>query len=235
MATSRIALTYDPRTGGETVPADVTYWLKVTVGTDPEDLTTPAALDTCLVISKGSITTNEAIARVGSYDEIVDTLSPSYLPALPASVNYFESESLPADIQIGDVIRIPQGELPPRWVVYDYALTEYNATVDLVDLAHNRVRVATPFPVFGREIGFGVYRGAALVGSGTDGTANRDYTGLSGVYFRASEGITYYAKDLAAANSWRLAADSDAWALVKAYDTAEYSTAPETRIYEETT
>jgi len=233
MATSRIALTYDPRTNGET-GTNTTYWLKATVETDPTDLTTPAALDTCLVISKGSITDSESIARVGSYDEIVDDLSPDYLPALPLLVNYFESGSLPASILPGDIISIAQGELPSRWVIYEYAFTAYTAVVDALDpLNPNRVKVVTPFPAFGRSIGFSVYRGATLLGSGTDGTANRDYTGLPGVYFRASEGITYYAKDLAAANAWRVAADSDAWALVRAYDTAAYTTAAETKIYEE--
>lgn len=234
MATSRIALTYDPRTNGETGTA-TEYWLRVTVGTTPADLTTPTALDTCLVIQKGSITSPERVSRIGNYNEIVNTLSPSYLPALPLLVDYFESESLPADIQAGDEILIAQGNIPNRWQIYDYVVSEYIAevAVDGVDLANNRVKVVVPFPMFGENIGFAVYRGATLLGSGTDGTANRDYTGIYNTEFRASEGLTNYGSDLAAANAWRIAADSDAWALVRAYDTANYTTNPETRIYEE--
>lgn len=234
MATSRITLTYDPRTNGES-GSSTTYWLKVTVETSPEDITTPEGLTTCLVISRGSITTAERISRIGSYDEVLNAVSPPRLPLLPTTVNYFESESFPADIAVGDVIRIPQGELPDRWTIYEYARTQYDATVAEVDTTSSppsRVRVSTPFPTYGRSIGYSVLRAGEQVGSGTDGTANRNYT-TADEYFLASEGITNYGTDLAAANAWRLAAESDAWALVKAYDTAAYSTAPETRVYEE--
>jgi hypothetical protein len=229
MATSRIQITYEPKTDSD----KTNYFMRATVDTTVEGLTTPTALQTCLVVTPGSMDADERIRGVGTYAEIV---SGGVLLELPATVNYFESEAL-EDIAVGDVINIPAEQIPERWVVYELhpASTAYGATVLELDLSNQfRVKVATPFPAYGRGMSYTVRRGETIICQGSDGTANRDYSATPSVTaYRASTGLMTFEEDLAAAKAWRISADSDAWDLVKAYDNSTYeSGGAEVEVYE---
>lgn len=226
MATSRIQLTYEPRTNGLS-GTSTKYYIRVSVGLNQEGLTTPDALKTCLVITRGSSTADESLSRVGTYAEIVTTP----LPELPEDVDFFESEDLPSDIQVGDTVRITT--LPEEWSIYSLATVPFSTVVTAVDLINNRVQVATEFPAFANNLVYSILHVGNVIGTGSDGVANRDFSATpSAVEYRASIGYRNFDTDLTSAQAWRVAAESDAWDLVRAYDTSAYTTTPDTVIYE---
>lgn len=183
---------------------------------------TPAEIYDCLVINKGSASTDETIARVATFAEM------SSLPLLPTAVRTFSSPSLTlmpgGTPQIGDEITITQNPPPPIWqFIYGAAPSDKVYTVVAVN-SPTEVVVDQDFHAFGRNLVFDIQRPSPLfklVGK-TDGVANRDYTALIGTLFRARAHGDLW-EDYADAQNKYESLRAEAQALVDAYNTSEFT------------
>jgi hypothetical protein len=143
--------------------------------------------DSCLVIYRGDVSSDERIIRVA---EMVD-LTPTALLPLPSTVDRFSAASLiallPAGMQNGDIIKIYN--VPAIW---QYFFGETNGGTDYVvtdDTDPFDVVVSPVFPAFGRNLEFTITRGISFVVGGTtrpiDGLANRYYSTAATEYLTA--------------------------------------------------
>lgn len=154
------------------------YLMKTAVN---ETNTDPAELYDCLLVQKGYSGLDEVILRVAVYADIHTTPK----PLLPTQIRNFSAASLGGIvIQPNDIIRIYSP--PPVWqFLYGAASADKDykvVTVVTPTLPYTEVVVDQDFYAFGDALTFKVYRGAALIlDTQTDGLANRDYTGFSGI------------------------------------------------------
>ena len=149
-----------------------TYLMQVTV--DPV-LTEPAALETCLVVLAGDSTTDEAIMCVGDVAEVVT--AGAQLETLPAAIDRFQSTWMSSvGVAIGDVIAIDSADVPEVWTQF-FGVTGVTATVTDNSDPADVIITSGKFPAFARNLVFSL----AGVTGGTDGVANRDYTGITGM------------------------------------------------------
>ena len=180
MSRARLEIKYEKSREG--VGPLYEYLMRTTVRTVA---TTPTSLYNALVVHKGDKTANELLHRVGTRDDII--ISP--LEELPVLVNRFSADSLTGmgGLANGDIIVIEAHNLPTIWTrFYSQTTTFYAEVID--DSDPYDVIVNDPgFPSFARLLDFSVQRAAVTIHDGTDGVANRDYTGLTGIDFLAED------------------------------------------------
>lgn len=194
------------------------YLLRTTV--NPYE-STPDEIRKCLVITKGDEVSEERISRVATFSEIGDGTP---LPELPLAVEIFSSALYTTPFSNGDSIAIAS---PDKWVqLYNTPATFYCEVVDdsnpdypvVTPSAAMQLQGFTYLPAFGRKLSFSVNGGSVF----TDGLANRDYTGLPGVVFRAeTHGDTW--ENLADATALYDSLPGEAQSLVDAYNEDRWS------------
>jgi len=180
--------------------------------------TYPTELYKCLKVKKGS---------AGVEEELVDVVTESELTSLdelPASIRVFSSpylSTMPGGTpQAHDIIRIQV--MPDVWE-YLYGASPGTVDYEVVTVIDpNTVVVDQDFPAFGRDLGFQVYRSTTLYVDVPDsGLANRDYSGLVGLYFRAtSHGDSF--SDYDAANNRYESLRANAQSLVDALNDTDF-------------
>lgn len=190
-------------------------------------VTTPAALETCLLIVPGTAMQDEILARVATKAELT-----TYPLPLPGVVNQFYAADLagvPGGIQVGDVIKI-RTPILPIWSQLDGVVDGTNYTVNNV-VSPTLVEVTPVFSSFGRDLYFQVWRTGVLIHPPvpsdpylTGGIANRDYTGAPpAVYYQADTHKDWYGSDLDAAMSAYAALEAGAQGIVNEYNTDEFT------------
>jgi hypothetical protein len=199
----------------------VEYALRATI---EQTTSEPDALDNCLVVKKGDAGSDEELMRVGDFAEVVTTPK----DALPATVSLFSAASLSlilGGILPGDVINV----VPPFiWTQYYGSPNPFQTVVDTV-VSPTEVIVVTPFPAFGRQLTFDVFRSLTVILPVTevppypiDGVANRDYTLVSGTEFLTNDQASSWA-NIDTANGRYAAMQEEAQLLVNAMKEDTYS------------
>lgn len=187
-----------------------------TTGTSPSDLYD------CLLISKGSASIEERIYDIATFDDI---FAPTPTDLLPTEIRQFSAPSLDeidpmySEIQVDDVIVVTN---PDFWkLVFGVPATTEYTVVTKVDSTH--VVVDQDFPAFGRSLTFTVKRGVTtILTTRTDGLANRDYSGVVGIYFRARSHSDWWDNVEVADNKYE-ALRASAQSLVNAYNEDKYT------------
>lgn len=204
---------------------DVEYLMRTVVNAG---YSTPDAIDTCLVVLKGSAGADERLMRVANTTELVTTP----LDALPPTVTRFSAPSLASiagpGIQDGDKITV---ETPFLWRQFFGASDwiEYTVAASGV-VTPTEVIVTSAFPAFGRNLKFYVKQGATdlLPTSGLagdypiDGLANRNFSGVSGSYLLTGTHADSWS-DLDVANALQVSLRGEAQSLVDALNEDNYS------------
>lgn len=228
MSNARIELTFEKIQVGDN------YLMQASVG---QAVTTPEDLRKCLKVRKGSTTQDEALWSVAVYTEIYPTQT---LDDLPTEVTQFSSASIPnAIVQVGD--RITLSTVPDIWNQFYPGYSFSYVVAGVTGSAPNVVlTVDSPFPAFGRNMQFRIYESdgvtprhpAAGIASPIDGVANRDYTGLSGVYYLATESTVDLGTDIQTALDKQPALESQAQALVDTVNTNDVFIGTDTEVFE---
>lgn len=148
-------------------------------------VTQPDELDACLVVQRAG-------SAIEKFIRVATTTDLTTLSALPPLVTVFKSAAYAAAIpMVGDLIHMGEGLLavPPVWRnLHSYAGSHIYEVVDVTDPMNVLVLGTNPFPDYGRDIGFYVYRADGVTevipssSPASDGEADRPYTGMADFY-----------------------------------------------------
>jgi hypothetical protein len=200
------------------------YLLKTVVN---QVYTTPDEARSCLVVKKGGVA-NEELMSVATYDELVTTP----FEQLPVDVNIFTSPSLASiSVQVDDILKVTA---PLIWSVFGRTEAVFEATVESV-ISPTEVEIVGSFPSYAMNLSYEVWRVTQMIlptgiplTTPNDGTADRDYTGLTGTFFLADAHADVFAA-LPTAENRMASLKSQAESLMNALNNSQWTGFEEVR------
>jgi hypothetical protein len=203
MTIPKISLFYDKRRVVNTVDLDAyDYCMYVETTED----TTPDVLRPCLVVIKGSLTQDERIVRVATWNDLFGTTTGYPLATLPALINNFSSSSY-GTIASNTTIMI---QAPLWWQSY-FGGSSYTVTT-----LNSAGLIQPTLPAFARYLSFTI-NGVTY----NDGVANRTYPGSASLYTCDAHYSVW--SDFNGAEDRYVSMDAEATALVKSYNEDRFS------------